>query len=302
MPHPESLAEPAPSAHRVTPPYEHLLLTEDGPVARLVLNRPQVRNALSVRMSDELIHALERIRDSTTVKVLVVEGAGGTFCAGDDITEMPRWGNAHEIMRRVTGYQHMADTLEELDKITVARVDGYAVGGGLEITMACDFVVAGQSARWGMPEVDVGITPGWGGTTRLTRLIGRRLAKEVNLLGALHPAARAVQLTLWNRVVADEALDEAVAELVDVLLSKNQQALRQLKFLLDSGAEADLKTAQAFEKFSAGLTGAVNGAWQVPDADQAAGVAGFREKNALWQQRRALARDFWTDGPLPDGP
>ncbi|MGC0367056.1 enoyl-CoA hydratase/carnithine racemase [Rhodococcus sp. 27YEA15] len=193
----------------------------------------------------------------------------------------------------------MADTLEELDKVTIAKVDGFAVGGGLEITMACDFVVAAASAKWGMPEVDVGITPGWGGTTRMVRLIGRRLTKEVNLLGALHPASRAAQLTLWNRVVDDEFLDSAVEELIGVVLSKNQQALRQLKFIINNGAEADLKTAQAFEKLSAGLTGAVNGAWEVSDADQAAGVVGFREKNELWNDRRGRARTFWTDGPTP---
>ena len=102
-------------------------------------------------MSDELIHAFERLRDSSTYKVVVIDGAGGTFCAGDDITEMNRWGSANDIMRRVRGYQHMADTLEALDKITIAAVNGYAVGGGLEITMACDFVIAATSARWGMP-------------------------------------------------------------------------------------------------------------------------------------------------------
>jgi enoyl-CoA hydratase len=192
----------------------------------------------------------------------------------------------------------MADTLEQLDKITIARVNGYAVGGGLEITMACDFVIATASARWGMPEVDVGITPGWGGTTRLARLIGRRLTKEINLLGALHPASRAAELTLWNRVVPDEQLDREVDSLIELLLSKNQQAVRQLKFIINSGVEADLKTAQAFEKLSAALTGAVNGGWQVDGADQAAGLVAFHEKGDLWQRRRALARDFWTDGPI----
>ncbi|MDI9903526.1 enoyl-CoA hydratase/isomerase family protein [Rhodococcus sp. IEGM 1409] len=298
---PKAITAPTPSAHNVTSSaYAHLIYRESGPVARITLNRPQARNALSMQLSDELIHVLERLRDSASVKVVVIDGAGGTFCAGDDITEMPRWGNANEIMRRVTGYQHMADTLEELDKITIAKVDGYAVGGGLEITMACDFVIAAASAKWGMPEVDVGITPGWGGTTRMVRLIGRRLTKEINLLGALHPASRAAQLTLWNRVVDDKLLDSAVEELIDVALSKNQQAVRQLKFIINNGAEADLKTAQAFEKLSAGLTGAVNGAWEVPDADQAAGVVGFQEKNELWNDRRSRARTFWTDGPCPD--
>lgn len=176
-----------------------------------------------MQLSEELVSALELVRRSETIKVLVISGAAGTFCAGDDITEMGQWGNANQIMRRVRCYQQMADTLADLDKVTIAAVDGYAVGGGLEITMACDFVIATRRAKWGMPEVDVGITPGWGGTTRMTRLIGRRLAKEINLLGALHPASRAAQLGLWNRVVADDGLQKEVDALVHVLLSKNQR-------------------------------------------------------------------------------
>lgn len=88
----------------------------------------------------------------------MIQGAGETFCAGDDITEMHRWGDVNGVMRRARLYQTMANALEELDKVTVAAVDGFAVGGGLEITMACDFVVATRRALWGMPEVDVGIT------------------------------------------------------------------------------------------------------------------------------------------------
>jgi enoyl-CoA hydratase len=284
---------------RETTPADFMFLRyrEDGPVARITLNRPEKRNALSIALSDELIRAIHRVQESLAVKVVVINGAGETFCAGDDITEMHAWGDANGVMRRVRTYQTMANALEELDKVTVAAVDGFAVGGGLEITMACDFVLATERARWGMPEVDVGITPGWGGTTRMARLIGRRMTKEVNLLGALHPAARAVHLGLWNRVVPDERLEVEVEALLDVLLSKNQQAMRQLKFIINRGVEADLYTAQGFETLSAGLTGAVNGAWQVPDADAAAGIAGFVEKSGLWQQRRALARDFWSDGP-----
>ncbi|WP_375481263.1 enoyl-CoA hydratase/isomerase family protein [uncultured Mycobacterium sp.] len=122
-----------------------------------------------------------------------------------------------------------------------------------------------------------------------------------SLLGALHPASRAAELALWNRVVPDEQLDDSVDELIDVILTKNQQAVRQLKFIINNGVEADLKTAQAFETLSAGLTGAVNGAWEIPDADQAAGVSGFLDKNQLWTTRRARARDFWADGPIHKG-
>ncbi len=284
-----------------TPPdFTLLRYAEDGPVARITLDRPEKRNALSIALSDELIRAIDRVQSSTAVKVLVVQGAGETFCAGDDITEMNAWGDASDVMRRARRYQTMANALEELDKVTVAAVDGFAVGGGLEITMACDFVVATRRARWGMPEVDVGITPGWGGTTRMARLIGRRMTKEVNLLAALHPATRAVQLGLWNRVVEDGQLEAEVDALVEVLLSKNHQAVRQLKFIINRGVEADLYTAQGFEALSAGLTAAVNGSWQVPDADKGDGVVAFTDKGGLWERRRRLARDFWSDDPRLD--
>lgn len=275
--------------------FHQLVFEERDDLARITLNRPEVRNALSMQLSDEIVAAIERIRQSTSIKLVVIQGAGETFCAGDDITEMPSWGNANGIMRRVRHYQNMANQLEELDKITIAAVDGYAVGGGLEITMVCDFVIATERARWGMPEVDVGITPGWGGTTRMARLIGRRLTKEINMLGALHPARRAVELTLWNRVVPNHALDAEVECLLTVLRSKNQQALRQLKYIINRGVECDLYTAQGFEALSGALIGAVNGAWQVDDADRATGVVGFAEKNELWQKRRGLAREFWVD-------
>jgi len=275
--------------------YEHMIYEEEGDLARVTLNRPRVRNALSMKLSDELVSAIERVRKSRAIKILVIRGAGDHFCAGDDISEMPKWGNANDVMRRVRYYQDMANELEELDKITIAAVDGFAVGGGLEITMACDFVIATERARWGMPEVDVGITPGWGGTTRLARLIGRRLTKEINFIGALHPARRAVALTLWNRVVPNDSLEAEVERLVEVLRSKNQQGLRQLKFMINRGVECDLYTAQGFEALSAGLTGAVSGAWQIDDADQGSGVPGFADKNDLWNRRRRLAKDFWTD-------
>jgi enoyl-CoA hydratase len=248
-----------------------------------------------MQLSEELTRALREVQADEQLWFLVIDGAGETFCAGDDIREMPLWGNANQIMRRVQLYQEMANTLEELDKVTIAAVDGYAVGGGLEITMACDFVIATDRARWGMPEVDVGITPGWGGTTRMARLAGRRRTKEINLLGALHPASRAVSFGLWNRVVDPGRLEAEVDALIAVLASKNQQAVRQLKFIINKGVEADLHTAQGFEKLSAGLSGAVNGMWQVDDADQGAGVVDFMSKGTTWQTRRGLARDFWAD-------
>ena len=275
--------------------FEQLIYKEIEKVAWITLNRPKVLNALSMRLSEELMEAIEIVRQSTKIRFLVIKGAGENFCVGDDIKEMVSWGDANGITRRVRFYQNMANQLEELDKITIAAVDGYAVGGGLEITMACDFVVATERAKWGMPEVDVGITPGWGGTTRLARLIGRRRAKEINLIGALHTAQRAVEWNLWNRLVPNDQLDAEINKLLELLRSKNQQGMRQLKFIINRGVECDLYTAQGFEVLSAGLTGAVNGMWRIEDADKGKGIIGFADKDGLWQTRRRLAKDFWID-------
>jgi len=275
--------------------FEQLIYEEKDKVAWITLNRPDVLNALSMRLSDEFVAAIAKVSKSTKLKFLIIKGAGNNFSVGDDIKEMLKWGDANDITRRVRYYQNMANQLEELDKITIAAVDGYAVGGGLEITMVCDFVIATERAKWGMPEVDVGITPGWGGTTRLARLIGRRRAKEINLIGALHSAERAVQWNLWNRVVPNDKLDIEVQKLLQVLQSKNQQGLRQLKFIINRGVECDLYTAQGFEVLSGALTGAVSGMWQIKDADKGAGVLGFSDKNKLWEERRNLAKNFWVD-------
>jgi enoyl-CoA hydratase len=281
-----------------------LLLTMEGDTARIMLNRPEVRNALSIEMSDMLVDAIQKVKRSTDTKFLVIKGAGNTFCAGDDIKEMIRWGDdehgkstqgANGVMRRVRIYQDMANSLEELDKLTICAVDGVAVGGGLEITMASDFVIATKRARWGMPEVDSGITPGWGGTTRLSRYIGKRRTKEINIIGALMTSERAVQWGLWNRVVDNDRLDAEVEALLEVLRCKNLQACRQLKFIINRGCETDLYTAQGFEMLSGGLSGAVNGFWEVEDADKGGGVKDFTDKGSLWKRRRALSKDFWAD-------
>lgn len=281
-----------------------LFLTMDGDTARITLNRQEVNNALSMELSDLFADAIQKIKKSTDTKFVVIKGAGNTFCAGDDIKEMIKWiddehgqstQGANGVMRRVRIYQDMANALEDLDKITISAVDGVAVGGGLEITMACDFVIATERAVWGMPEVDSGITPGWGGTTRMARYIGKRRTKEINIIGALMPAKRAVEWNLWNRVVPNDQLDAEVDALLEVLRSKNQQACRQLKYIVNRGCETDLYTAQGFEMLSAGLSGAVNGAWQVADADQGAGITDFARKGELWKKRRALAKNFWTD-------
>ena len=283
---------------------ELVILSMHEDIAQITLNRPDVHNALSIKMSDQLVEAIQAVKTSTIIKFVVIKGAGNSFCAGDDITEMHHWGDdefgestqgANGVSRRIRVYQDMANSLEELDKLTICAVDGYAVGGGLEITMASDFVIATERAIWGMPEVDSGLTPGWGGTTRMARYIGKRRTKEINIIGALMPAKRAVEWGLWNRVVANDGLDDEVNALIRVLRVKNQQACRQLKYIINRGVETDLYTAQGFEMLSGALSGAVNGFWKIQDADQGEGIIAFSDKEALWKKRRSLSRNFWAD-------
>ena len=208
------------------------------------------------------------------------------------------WGNPNQVMRRIRYYQEFAQRIEDLDKTTIAVVEGVACGGGLEMTMVCDFVLAEQSAVWGMPEIDNAMTPGWGGTTRLTRIIGRRRTKEVNMIGALRSAQTAVDWGLWNRAVPDDHIDDELEKLVEVLLSKNQQTLRQIKFVINKNADADVQTALAFEAMNEVITSSVN--WRedtprIPDAEPGKGLEAFADKNKLWNRRRKLAQDFWSD-------
>ena len=288
--------------HRSTaelPDFKHLIFDQIENCAVITLNRPAVINALSIDLSREFCEAIEYVRDQECFHILVIKGAGGNFCAGDDLSEMSSgaWGNPNQVMRRVRYYQHMANTLEELDKITICSVDGYCVGGGLEITMACDFVICSERSKWGMPEVDWGITPGWGGTTRMARLIGRRMTKEINLLGALHPARRGVELGLFNRTVPHEKLEAETQALVELLKFKNQQGVRQLKFMINKNVEADLYTAQGFEALGAGLTAAIQSRLPVPDADGKHGWTSYSDggPDSFIRQRRQKAIDFWVD-------
>jgi len=132
-----------------------------SPVTTVTLNRPEVNNALDRDLSEQLNHAVREIRDDADCRVVVFQGAGDTFCAGDDIAEFNDW-EAAISGRQIRLYQETAQIIEDLTKIIIAKVDGVAVGGGLELTLVCDFVVATDRSRWGMPEIDWEITPGWG--------------------------------------------------------------------------------------------------------------------------------------------
>jgi enoyl-CoA hydratase/carnithine racemase len=238
----------------------------DGPVRRIILNRPEKHNALSVSMQKQLHEAVRAVRFDEDARVLVISGAGNTFCAGDDIAEFPilntrklAFDSAVPLPDPATNpqantflivsmFQETAAMLEGLvDVVTIAAVDGVCMGGGLELTLCCDFVLTTPDSRWGMPEIDMGITPGWGGCTRLQRFAGRRRTKEINLLGYEFSGRQAAEWDLANRVVERQDLEDEVQALTELMLEKSRYAIRRSKYVLKNAADGVLSQVAAFE-------------------------------------------------------
>jgi enoyl-CoA hydratase/carnithine racemase len=262
------------------PDYQNLLFDRSGPITTITLNRPHKHNALDRVLSDELNRAVRQVRDDRDCRILILRGAGDTFCAGDDIAEFNTWG-PEDPYWQVRLYQETVQIIEDLTPITVAAVDGVCTGGGLELTLVCDFVIATDQSRWGMPEIDWDITPGWGGTSRLPRFAGRRKAKEWNLIGALFDAATAERYDLVNRVVAPEDLTAEVEALCEVMLRKHPLTVRRTKFIMNKGADLHISGALAFEVPITPFSGTT-------------GIADFTDRDAR-ARRRELSRDFWQD-------
>ena len=260
--------------------YRNLIFDRRGPIRTIILNRPNVHNALDRELSSELHRAVCEVRDDRECRIMILRGAGDTFCAGDDIKEFNDW-KRDDGYWQVRLYQETAQMIEDLTPITIAAVDGVATGGGLELTLVCDFVIATDRSRWGMPEIDWDITPGWGGTSRLPRVAGRRKAKEWNLIGALFDAATAERHDLVNRICAPADLDREVQALCEVMLAKDPYALRRTKFIMNKGADLHLSGALAFE-----VTNSLASGFPTP------GIREFTTKEGR-EKRRKLSRNFW---------
>jgi len=218
-----------------------------GAVALLTLDRPDVLNALDRATLESLEARLREIAADPAVRAVVVTGEGRAFCAGADIEAMRAMGalEAEEFSRlghRVLG------ALEELAAPTLAAVNGFALGGGCELALACDFVYASERSRFGQPEVKLGLLPGFGGTSRLTRRVGPAWAKELVLSGEPIRAEEALRIGLANRLFPPEALlDEALAA-AQAMAARGPVAVRLAKRVIQEGQDADLRVAHALEQ------------------------------------------------------
>jgi enoyl-CoA hydratase/carnithine racemase len=283
---------------------DDFLVKKDGPVYRVTFNRPEKHNALTVSMQKQLHEVVRAVRFDEEARILIFTGAGNTFCAGDDIVEFPVLANRKLAYDSATAlpepasnpaangfvvfsmFQETAAMIENLyDVVTIAAVDGVCMGGGLEVTMCCDFVLTTPDARWGMPEIDMGLTPGWGGCTRMQRFAGRRRTKEINLLAYEFTGRQAEQWDLANRVVPRDQLDAEVDALTELVLAKSRFAIRRSKYVLRNAAEVPMAQAAAFE------LGVDPGAGP-RDVD---GFDSFTNKTSALMTLRERSASMWAD-------
>jgi len=250
--------------------FDNLLLDRDGAVAVLTINRPQVLNALNAPTLDELRRAALELKHDAAVRAVIVTGAGEkAFVAGADINELavqrPVQGKEHA--RRG---QHVFDLIEHMGKPVIAAINGYALGGGCELALACTLRVAADSARLGQPEVTLGIIPGYAGTQRLSRLVGKGVALDLLLSGRHVTAAEALQIGLVNRVVPASSLMAESKALAAELAAKPPVAVQYIIEAVNRGLEMPLDQAQFLEATLFGLVASTD--------DMREGTAAFLEK------------------------
>lgn len=227
--------------------FQTLLIEDRGAVRLITLNRPDKLNALNQQTIAELHQAFDQAADTASVRVVVLTGAGPkAFVAGADISEMNGLSpvQAREFSRHG---QRLMVKIEQLGKPVIAMINGFALGGGLELAMACHLRIAAETAKLGQPEVGLGLIPGFGGTQRLLRLAGRGPTLELCLLGQPIDAARAAQLNILTRVVAVDQLESETMKVAEQLANAAPLALRGVLDTVIVGGEAALETGLEFE-------------------------------------------------------
>jgi enoyl-CoA hydratase len=250
--------------------FKYIIYEKSEGIATITLNRPEALNAFSREVVEEIIHALEDVKNDENVRVVILTGAGEkAFSAGADIKAMIGMTALKARELSLMG-EKLCLALENLEKPVIAALNGYALGGGLEVAMSCDLRIASENARMGQTEINIGLIPGWGGTQRLTRLIGRTKAKELVFTGKMIDAKTAEQLGIVNMVVVPDKFKETVRQFALELASKAPVAIRVAKALINKGADIALDSALALEREGFGVVASTE--------DLKEGVSAFTEK------------------------
>jgi enoyl-CoA hydratase len=249
--------------------FKNLLIEKNEGICTVKINNPQTLNALNAEVLSELETAFDLIRDDNEVYVVVITGEGKAFVAGADIAYM-RDLDASEAKKFSEDGSRVFRKIETLNKVVIAAVNGFALGGGCELAMACDMRIASTKAKFGQPEVGLGIIPGFSGTQRLARLVGLGRAKELIFTGGHIDADEAYRIGLVNKVTEKENLMEETYKIADKIKSNSRIAIKYAKESMNRGTETDIETGIAFESNVFGLCFA--------SEDQEEGMGAFLEK------------------------
>lgn len=251
-------------------PLQNILFERQGAIGIVTINRPKVLNALNKETMRELKTLVEQIAVDQEIGVVIVTGSGDkSFVAGADITEMQPL-SALEGRQWGKFSQGVFNALENLPQPVIAAVNGFALGGGCELAMSCDIRIASEKAKFGQPEVLLGVIPGFAGTQRLPRLIGKGRAKELLFTGKQIDAMEAYRIGLVNAVVPAEKLLDVAKEWANLILSRGMVAVQLCKSAVNEGMDMDFESGQAYEAEAFGLCFATE--------DQAEGMVAFVEK------------------------
>lgn len=249
--------------------YANILVNTNDKLAIITINREEVRNAINKGTLDEILQALEELKSNNEIGCIIFTGQGDkSFAAGADISQLQKK-TAIDALEHNT-MQQVYDYIEGYEKPTIAMVNGYALGGGCELAMACDIRVASENAKFGLPELNLSIIPGAGGTQRLSRLVGKGKAMEWILTGKIVSSEEAYRFGLISEVAPPEELLERTKGVAAQILNKGPLAVKLAKLAVTQGYETDAKTGQIIEKLSQAIL--------FNSEDKSEGTTAFLEK------------------------
>ena len=249
----------------------NLLVEKNEGICTIKINRPKFLNSLNMETIHDIENVFDELRDDENISVVILTGEGKAFVAGADISYMKDMDAAQAKKFGETGTR-VFRKIETSNKVVIAAVNGYALGGGCELSMACDIRIASENAKFGQPEVGLGITPGFSGTQRLSRLIGTGRAKELIFTGRNIGAQEAYRIGLVNKVTEPEKLMEETYAIANKIKSNSITAVKYAKEAINRGIETDIETGIAYEANIFGLCFSMK--------DQKEGMNAFLEKRA----------------------